>query len=136
MLSCRCATPFGVDIVGITELIALIGALVGGIAARQRKLEAERLNEQLRKINLQLRQQARAGTMYAPGLTYAPVGRTATVAPPSQGVATSDESATPSRTAVLNTLDEEVSPEQERCRETMREGKRLLRNNQGTLGHA
>jgi hypothetical protein len=25
-----CATPFGVDIVGITELVALIGALVGG----------------------------------------------------------------------------------------------------------
>ena len=25
-----CATPFGVDIVGITEFIALIGALVGG----------------------------------------------------------------------------------------------------------
>ena len=27
-----CATPFGVDIVGITELVALIGALVGGEA--------------------------------------------------------------------------------------------------------
>ena len=26
-----CATPFGVDIVGITELIALTGALVGGV---------------------------------------------------------------------------------------------------------
>ena len=25
-----CATPFGVDIVGITEFVALIGALVGG----------------------------------------------------------------------------------------------------------
>lgn len=25
-----CATPFGVDVVGITELIALTGALVGG----------------------------------------------------------------------------------------------------------
>lgn len=25
-----CATPFGVDIVGITEVVALIGALVGG----------------------------------------------------------------------------------------------------------
>ena len=63
-----CATPFGIDVVGITEAILLIGALVGGIAARQRKEELERLNEQLRKINLQLRQQARAGTIYAPGV--------------------------------------------------------------------
>lgn len=43
-----------------------------GFSARQRKLELERLNEQLRKINLNLRQQARAGTVYAPGLMYAP----------------------------------------------------------------
>lgn len=69
-----CATPFGVDVVGITEFIALTGALVGGLSARRRKLELERLNEQLRTINMQLRQQARAGTLYAPGLTYAPTG--------------------------------------------------------------
>ncbi len=25
-----CATPFGVDVVGITEVVALTGALVGG----------------------------------------------------------------------------------------------------------
>jgi hypothetical protein len=63
-----CATPYGIDIVGITEFIALVGALVGGITARQRKAELERLNEQLRKINISLRQQARAGTVYAPGV--------------------------------------------------------------------
>eukprot|EP00887_Chlorella_sp_A99_P002577 scaffold6.g2577.t1 len=84
-----CVTPFGVDVVGITgeaaapgfgerdsqgegEFVALTGALVGGISARRRKQELERLNEQLRTINAQLRQQARAGTLYAPGLTYAP----------------------------------------------------------------
>ena len=50
-----CGTPFGVDVVGITQLVALIGALVGGVVARQRKEEVERLNEQLRKINLQLK---------------------------------------------------------------------------------
>lgn len=43
------------DVVGITQLVALIGALVGGVVARQRKEEVERLNEQLRKINLQLK---------------------------------------------------------------------------------
>lgn len=26
-----CATPFGVDVVGITEVVALTGALVGGV---------------------------------------------------------------------------------------------------------
>lgn len=67
-----CATPYGIDVVGITEFVALTGALVGGISARRRKQELERLNEQLRTINTQLRQQARAGTLYAPGLTYVP----------------------------------------------------------------
>lgn len=67
-----CATPFGVDVVGITELTALIGALVGGVTARRRKEEVERLNEQLRSINLSLRQQARAGTVYAPGEDLVP----------------------------------------------------------------
>ena len=67
-----CATPFGIDVVGITEFIALTGALVGGVSARRRKDELEKLNEQLRTINTQLRQQARAGTIFAPGLTYVP----------------------------------------------------------------
>lgn len=36
-----CATPFGVDVVGITETVALIGATVSGISARLRKQELE-----------------------------------------------------------------------------------------------
>jgi len=47
-------------------------SVFAGFSARQRKDEVERLNDQLRKINLSLRQQAKAGTIYAPGLTYAP----------------------------------------------------------------
>ena len=163
----RCATPFGVDIVGITELVALVGAIVGGLAARQRKREAERLNEQLRKINLQLRQQARAGTMYAPGLSYAPQVSSLSVKPGSGGngtdpgaaagggghtdaaangsaVATTGATATLTKppateeavssapAQALSTVDEEMTQEQQSCRETMREGKRLLRNGQGT----
>lgn len=62
-----CATPYGVDIVGITEFILLVGAFVGGAVARQRKQEMEKLNDQLRTINISLRQQARSGTVYAPG---------------------------------------------------------------------
>jgi hypothetical protein len=159
----RCATPFGIDIVGITELVALVGATVGGLAARQRKLEAERLNEQLRKINMQLRQQARAGTIYAPGLSYAPqsstmtvqtaggnnadgsgggaggaaAGATATLTKPAAADAGALSSAEQAVFAgvkqgnAMSTMDEEISPEQQSCRETMREGKRLLRNGQG-----
>lgn len=69
--------------------MALTGALVGGISARRRKQELEHLNEQLRTINSQLRQQARAGTLYAPGLTYAPpsLGRGDPPSPSSNGSA-------------------------------------------------
>lgn len=119
---------------GITEAIALIGALVGGLVARQRKKEAERLNEQLRKINMQLRQQARAGTVYAPGLSYAPVGRqpiaATTVTVPLNNTEQATQTAPPQVQAFSST-DEEISPEQESCRQVMREGKRLLRSNQG-----
>jgi hypothetical protein len=62
-----CATPYGIDVVGITEAIALLGATVGGVSARQRKVELEEVNEKLRAINISLRQQARAGVVYAPG---------------------------------------------------------------------
>ncbi|XP_062219479.1 protein FLUORESCENT IN BLUE LIGHT, chloroplastic-like [Phragmites australis] len=55
--------------------VALIGAAVGGLLARQRKEELKRLNNQLRQINMALRRQAQIES-FAPGLTYAPVGRT------------------------------------------------------------
>uniref|UniRef100_J3LEA8 Uncharacterized protein n=2 Tax=Oryza brachyantha TaxID=4533 RepID=J3LEA8_ORYBR len=54
--------------------VALIGAAVGGLLARQRKEELKRLNSQLRQINTALRRQAQIES-FAPGLTYAPVGR-------------------------------------------------------------
>ncbi|KAL4584437.1 hypothetical protein LXL04_009038 [Taraxacum kok-saghyz] len=52
-------------------LVALIGATVGGLVARQRKAELERLNEQLRQINTALKRQAKIES-YAPALSYAP----------------------------------------------------------------
>lgn len=54
--------------------IALIGAAVGGLIARQRRFELERLNNQLRQINMALKRQTRIES-YAPNLSYAPVGR-------------------------------------------------------------
>ncbi|KAB1211917.1 Protein FLUORESCENT IN BLUE LIGHT, chloroplastic [Morella rubra] len=53
--------------------VALVGATVGGLLARQRKGELKRLNEQLRQINAALRRQAKIES-YAPTLSYAPVG--------------------------------------------------------------
>ncbi|KAJ0695238.1 putative tetratricopeptide-like helical domain superfamily, protein FLUORESCENT IN BLUE LIGHT [Helianthus annuus] len=52
-------------------LVALIGATVGGLLARQRKAELQRLNEQLRQINAALKRQAKIES-YAPTLSYAP----------------------------------------------------------------
>lgn len=57
----------------ILLLVALIGATVGGLVARQRKAELLRLNEQLRQINAALRRQAKIES-YAPNLSYAPAG--------------------------------------------------------------
>ncbi|XP_050379366.1 protein FLUORESCENT IN BLUE LIGHT, chloroplastic isoform X1 [Argentina anserina] len=54
--------------------VALIGAAVGGLVARQRKGELQRVNEQLRQINTALRRQAKIES-YAPTLSYAPSGR-------------------------------------------------------------
>lgn len=127
---------------GIAQFVALAGALVGGLTARSRKLEAERLNEQLRKINMQLRQQARAGTIYAPGLSYAPttpakmnvaVGTSTAERAAPASADTQTETIVTTRPALntLTSMDEPMSPEQEKCRETMREGKRLLRSDQG-----
>ncbi|XP_054781098.1 protein FLUORESCENT IN BLUE LIGHT, chloroplastic-like [Prosopis cineraria] len=53
--------------------VALIGATVGGLLARQRRGELKRLNDQLRQINAALRRQAKVES-YAPSLSYAPIG--------------------------------------------------------------
>ncbi|KAJ7569036.1 hypothetical protein O6H91_01G058700 [Diphasiastrum complanatum] len=57
----------------IVEAIALTGAAVGGILARQRKVELERINAQLRQIFARMRRQYQVEA-YAPSLTYAPAG--------------------------------------------------------------
>lgn len=48
--------------------------IAAGLVARQRKGELQRVNEQLRQINTALRRQAKIES-YAPGLSYAPVGK-------------------------------------------------------------
>lgn len=60
-------------------LVALIGATVGGLLARQRKEELQKVNEQLRQINAALRRQAKIES-YAPSLSYAPVGGSGRIA--------------------------------------------------------
>ena len=49
-----CVTPFGIDIVGITEFVALAGAVASGLSVNQKKQEIEALNDKLRKINASL----------------------------------------------------------------------------------
>eukprot|EP00899_Mesostigma_viride_P012156 jgi/Mesvir1/20941/Mv08012-RA.1 len=85
-LAAECAEKQGlfsddrlVTLLIVTETIALLGAGVGGTLARQRKEELERMNAQLRQINLSLRKQART-EVYAPSLTYAPPQRAEPVA--------------------------------------------------------
>jgi tetratricopeptide (TPR) repeat protein len=150
-----CGTPFGIDVVGITEALAIIGALVGGVVARQRKEELEKLNEQLRKINLQLRQQARAGTIYAPGLTYAPPqmaggessamlrgaslqpgSGTATLVSPAVASAVAapvmaSAAAPVISTTVFSMEEDDMSQDQVACRDALRAGKRLLKEKNG-----
>ncbi|KAG1671292.1 hypothetical protein FOA52_010864 [Chlamydomonas sp. UWO 241] len=135
-----CVTPFGVDIVGISETIALAGALVGGLAAGKRKKEVDKLNDQLRKINMQLRQQARAGTMFAPGLTYAPVSSLApgasgavAVAPVRPPVVVKPTTTrTPSGTMVSVSMEEdEMSADQIACRDALKTGKGMLKEKNG-----
>ena len=54
-----CITPFGIDFVGITETVALVGAIGAGLTSNARKAEIAELNEKLRTINVTLRQQIR-----------------------------------------------------------------------------
>jgi len=141
-----CATPFGIDVVGITEFVALTGALVGGISARRRKQELERLNEQLRTINTQLRQQARAGTLFAPGLTYVPPsvgngtsGATLPVStltspsgarPPiskSAAPPAGDAAASPLSVSLTSIDEDDQRPEVKQCHAALKEGKKLLK---------
>jgi len=139
-----CATPFGVDVVGITEAVALIGAVVAGIAARQRKAELETLNEQLRKINMSLRQNARSGIVYAPGLTYAPpvsgsgnpegnsgAGPMGTEAETS-GAPSSSVAVMAPPSGMLSSMDEEQSEDQIRCSQALKEGKKRLKDGSGS----
>ncbi|KAJ1407062.1 Tetratricopeptide-like helical domain superfamily [Sesbania bispinosa] len=57
----------------ILLVVALIGATVGGLLARQRRGELQKVNEQLLQINAALRKQAKIES-YAPTLSYAPIG--------------------------------------------------------------
>ncbi|XP_062198682.1 protein FLUORESCENT IN BLUE LIGHT, chloroplastic-like isoform X2 [Phragmites australis] len=68
-----CEPEYSLPSMPLLFAIAMIGATVGGLLARQRKGELKRLNDQLRQINAALRRQAKIES-YAPALSYAPVG--------------------------------------------------------------
>ena len=54
-----CVTPFGVDVVGISQTVALVGAIGAGLTSNARKAEIAELNEKLRAVNSTLRAQIR-----------------------------------------------------------------------------
>eukprot|EP00466_Bigelowiella_natans_P009473 jgi/Bigna1/55450/estExt_Genewise1Plus.C_600034 len=144
-----CATPFGVDVVGITELVALTGALVGGLASRRRKEELVRLNDQLRKINFALRKQARVGGVMNPGvssgmlfnpdLNYAipraPKATTSVVTSDPQNAALDEVSLSEVVEGgefslnVSSTIPENLPLPERQCRIALKEGKQLLKRN-------
>lgn len=61
-----CVTPFGIDIVGITEFVALAGAIASGLSVNQKKEEIEALNDKLRKINASLMSKDRGARSEVP----------------------------------------------------------------------
>jgi len=121
--SLLCATPFGVDVVGIVQTLALIGAVVGGVSARNRKMEMDALNEKLRTVNKVLREQSRAssGVTYAPGLTYAPPASPPPAAAPAKVVAS------PSTTAAETAGGDAAVEATDQVRSALKAGKRMLR---------
>ncbi|KAG8051850.1 hypothetical protein GUJ93_ZPchr0001g29699 [Zizania palustris] len=66
-----CEPEYSLPNMPLLFAIAMVGATVGGLLARQRKGELKRLNDQLRQINAALRRQAKIES-YAPALSYAP----------------------------------------------------------------
>ena len=113
-----CVTPFGIDIVGITEFVALAGATASGISANQKKEEITQLNEKLRGINTTLRQQARGGrgTMDEPA-----------------GGGSLDATET-SKSAVATSADEweALSDDMKELKLALREGRKFLRDSKPT----
>ncbi|XP_019430397.1 PREDICTED: protein FLUORESCENT IN BLUE LIGHT, chloroplastic-like isoform X2 [Lupinus angustifolius] len=61
--------------------IALIGATVGGLVARQRKEELQRVNDKLLQINAALRKEAKIES-YGPASGYAPIGDSEVIVDP------------------------------------------------------
>lgn len=113
-----------------------------GYVARARKAELEKINNQLRQINISLRRQARLES-YAPSLSYAPApvtGKTAAAlvaSPELAGVgsaveSTSDKEATATVTTEVASAVES-SPSRRSVLRRLREGKRFLREQQPAL---
>ncbi|CAI5469869.1 unnamed protein product [Closterium sp. Yama58-4] len=116
------------------EFIALTGAAVGGYMALQQGKEMERINKQLRQINMSLKRQARLES-YAPSLTYSPppasaaspaagTSRTAEAAAASAAEAPADEA----MAAAVGASAHAGSDERAELLRMLKEGKKHLRD--------
>jgi tetratricopeptide (TPR) repeat protein len=106
-------TPFGIDIVGITEFVALAGAVASGISANQKKEEITELNDKLRKINASLMSTSRAS-----------MGTDAAVLDAARGASNTPMSSVDD----WDTLSEDMKE----LKLALREGRKLLRNDDDT----
>lgn len=113
-----CITPFGIDVVGITQTVALVGAIGAGLTSNARKAEIAELNEKLRAVNQTLRAQVRpSGPGGAPQVVFpdggvggpsSKGGSKGGEGPSSSNEASSDEASAnddPSQTAGASPLD-------------------------------
>lgn len=105
-----CVTPYGVDVVGITEAIALAGAVASGISANAKKEEIVVLNEKLRKINQSLM-----------STTRSPKGEVVAV------------KATKTAAVSMGSVDDwdSLSDDMKELKTNLRQGRKELRNDDG-----
>jgi len=133
-----CKTPEGVDIVGITESLGLVGALVGGVSAKNRKEELETVNarllkvvSRLRKVNNKLKKQGiivnRDGTLTMPeGMTVG--GNASRDAQAEDATGTAAQSSGDAKPSSLDmSMDEEDTPVAAQIVEMLKMGKAALR---------
>ena len=88
-----CITPFGVDVVGISETVALVGAIGAGLTSNARKAEIAELNEKLRAVNQTLRAQIRAPAPTVVGNVVHPDGGVSVNRRPMDSMDLDDEAA-------------------------------------------
>lgn len=136
-----CVTPFGVDVVGITQTVALVGAIGAGLTSNARKAEIAELNEKLRAVNSTLRAQIRQPVAPNPSGVYqdggvavnrkniaddVTSGTSVTAAGPMDSMDLEEETASAARAADASAAPAESATDAE-LKRALRDGRALLK---------